>query len=369
MFRLICYPQAMSPLPHSPSGRGATHNAASLRFEKRSETADGDWLDDRTAIDGEAPPLRTAVTIERPRTIITRNISPDIPFDRSINAYRGCEHGCVYCFARPTHAYLGLSPGLDFESRLTAKPEAATLLRAELCKPGYVCRPMALGTNTDPYQPIERDYRITRAILEVLAEARHPVTITTKSDRVLRDIDLLAAMAADNLAMVVVSVTSLDPDTARTLEPRAAAPHRRLAAIRALAAAGVPVWVSVSPIIPAITDHEIEAIVAAAADAGASGAYALPVRLPHEVAPLFRAWLAAHHPDRAARVMHHINDMRGGRDNDPRFFERFAGHGAYAAVLRQRFEKARAKHGLDTPSPPLDCSRFRAPEPQLGLFD
>ncbi len=353
------------PLPR----RGATNNAASTRFDARQRAADGDWLDDRAAIDGTAPPLRTSVTIERPKTIITRNTSPDIPFDRSINAYRGCEHGCVYCFARPTHAYHDLSPGLDFESRLFAKPDAPALLRRELCNRNYRCKPIALGTNTDPYQPIERDWRITRGILEVLAAARHPVTITTKSDRVLRDIDLLAGLADENLVMVILSITSLDPAIARSLEPRAAAPQRRLAAMRRLSDRGIPVWLSMSPIIPAVTDHEIEAIVAAAAAAGARGAYSLPIRLPHEVAPLFRAWLDAHHPDRAARVMQHITEMRGGRDNDPRFFERFAGHGPYASLMRQRFEKARAKHGLDGPAPLLDCSRFRRPDAEPGLFD
>ncbi len=352
------------PLP----GRGATANALSGRFDDRRREADGDWLDDRETVDERAPRLRTTVTVEHPRTIITRNASPDIPFDRSINAYRGCEHGCVYCFARPTHAYHNLSPGLDFESRLFAKPGAATLLRRELGRRGYVCQPIALGTNTDPYQPIEADWRITRDILEVLAACRHPVTITTKSDRVTRDVDLLAAMAEERLVAVIISVTSLDPATARSLEPRAPAPHRRIKAIGTLAAAGIPVWVSVSPVIPAITDHEIEAIVAAAADAGASGAFSLPVRLPHEVAPIFRAWLDAHHPDRAARVMAHITEMRGGRDNDPRFFNRFRGEGPYAAVMRQRFEKARLRHGLTGDRQDLDCSRFVPPGDQLTLF-
>ena len=357
-------------MPRSPPrpARGATHNTLSARFDDRARVADGDWRDDEVRVDGGPAPLRTTVTVERPKSIITRNTSPDLPFDRSINAYRGCEHGCIYCFARPTHAYHNLSPGLDFESRLFAKPDAPALLRSELSKRGYTCKPMALGTNTDPYQPIERDWRITRSVLEVLAEFRHPVTITTKSDRVTRDIDLLAAMARDRLAAVMLSVTSLDPATARSLEPRAPAPHRRLAAIRQLADAGVPVFISISPIIPAITDHEVEAIVAAGAAAGACGAFSLPIRLPHEVAPLFRDWLATHHPDRAARVMSHIAEMRGGKDNDPRFFNRFQPQGAYAALMRTRFEKALARHGLGQARMDLDCTRFRVPTDQLQLF-
>ncbi len=348
--------------------RGATLNQVSGRFDAKATEADDDWRDLAESVDGTLPPLRTTVTVERPRTIITRNQSPDIPFDRSINAYRGCEHGCIYCFARPTHAFHDLSPGLDFESRLFAKPDAPHLLRSELSKRNYACKPLALGTNTDPYQPIERDWRITRQVLEVLAEFQHPVTITTKSDRVTRDIDILAPMAAAGLAAVMVSVTSLEPAMARTLEPRAPAPHRRLAAIRALAAADIPTWISISPVIPALTDHEVEAIVAAGADAGAVGAFSIPVRLPHEVAPLFRDWLASHHPDRAARVMAHITEMRGGRDNDPDFFSRFRARGPYAALMRQRFEKARAKHGLDQRRLELDCSRFRVPTSQLSLI-
>jgi DNA repair photolyase len=358
--------------PPPVRGRGATLNATPTRFALPERQTDGDWLDDAARVDGSRSPLRTSVTIERPRTIITRNQSPDIPFDRSINAYRGCEHGCVYCFARPTHAFHDLSPGLDFESRLFAKPDAPALLKAELGKRGYQCQPIALGTNTDPYQPIERDWKITRQILEVLDDCHHPATITTKSDRVCRDLDLLADMAARGLAAVMISVTTLDPQLARQMEPRAATPARRLAAIRALSDAGVPVFVSLSPMIPAINDHEIEAIVAAAAEAGAVGAYSIPVRLPHEVAPLFRDWLATHFPDRAARVMHHITTMRGGpnggRDNDPRFFARFQAQGPYAALMRQRFHKACATHGLSRERIPLDCKQFRAPGDQLSLF-
>ena len=349
-------------------GRGAPTNARSARFDDLARAFDGDWLDDAATVDGDAPPLRTSVAIETPRTIISRNASPDIPFDRSLNAYRGCEHGCIYCFARPTHAYLGLSPGLDFESKLTAKPDAPRLLRAELSKRGYACAPLAMGTNTDPYQPIESRYRITRQVLEVLRDFGHPVMITTKSDRIVHDIDLLAELAADGLASVVVSVTTLDPTTARTLEPRAAAPRRRLAAIAALAAGGVPVMVSVSPVVPAITDHEIEAILAAAAEAGATGAFVRVVRLPHEVAPLFRAWLDAHHPDRAGKVMALIQSMRGGRDNDPRFGERMRAQGPYAAMLQTRVRIAKTRLGLDRPRAALRTDLFRVPSAQLAMF-
>src|SRR5687767_12063708 len=267
MFAAETYHPAM-PSP-APPGRGATVNPVSSRFNLAQREADGDWLDELEEIDGEPPPLRTTVTVERPKTIITRNSSPDIGFDRSINPYRGCEHGCIYCFARPTHAFHDLSPGLDFESRLFAKPDAAKLLREELARPGYVVRSMAIGTNTDPYQPIESNWRITRSVLEVLAETKHPVTITTKSDRVVRDIDILERMAAEGLARVALSVTSLTPAVSRTLEPRAPSGRKRLAAVRALTEAGVPTIVAVAPVIPGITDHEVEHIVEAAAEAGA----------------------------------------------------------------------------------------------------
>ncbi|WP_433910458.1 PA0069 family radical SAM protein [Sphingomonas yabuuchiae] len=346
--------------------RGATTNAASRRFALAEHIADGDWLDAETLIDGTPPPLRTSVTVERARTILSRNSSPDVPFDRSINPYRGCEHGCIYCFARPSHAYHDLSPGLDFESRLFAKPDAAALLRAELAKPGYRVAPIALGTNTDPYQPIEGDWRITRAILEVLAETDHPVAITTKSDRVVRDLDILAPMAAKGLATVCVSVTSLDARIARTLEPRAPTPERRLAAVAKLAAAGVPTYVSIAPVIPAITDHEIEHLVERAALAGARHAFFIPIRLPHEVAPLFRAWLAEHFPDRAGKVMAIIQSLRGGRDNDPDFFTRMKGQGPWAELLRVRFHRACRLHGLNRDRPPLDTSLFRPPRGAQG---
>ena len=349
------------PLPPL-KGRGATRNMLSGRFDDRSREDDGDWLDARDGIDGEAAPRRTTVTVEQPKTIITRNRSPDVPFDRSINAYRGCEHGCIYCFARPTHAYHNLSPGLDFESRLFAKPNAAALLRAELGKRGYECRPIAMGTNTDPYQPIEQHWKITRQVIEVLSECDHPLTITTKSARVARDIDLLAPMAAKGLAAVMMSVTSLDRAVARTLEPRASTPPARLRAIRDLSDAGVPTYVSISPVVPAITDHEVEAIVAAAAEAGAIGGFSMMVRLPHEVAPLFRAWLDAHYPERAAKVMSLINQARGGKDNEGDFFKRFQPDGAYWAMIRARFEHAIRKAGLDRMRLALRTDLFRPPE-------
>lgn len=347
-------------------GRGAPRNDAPKRFNLPDREADGDWLDERDEIDGEQAPPRTTVTIERPKTIIARNNSPDIPFDRSINAYRGCEHGCIYCFARPTHAYHDLSPGLDFETRLFAKPDAPALLRAELSKHGYVAKPLAMGTNTDPYQPIEREYRITRQCIEILAETRHPLTITTKSDKVVRDLDLLAPMAKQGLVAVAISVTSLDPKVHRTLEPRAPSSRKRLAAIQALSEAGVPVFASMSPVIPAITDHEIEHLVEAVAEAGAMSAFFLPVRLPHEVAPLFRAWLDEHYPDRAGKVMSIIRSIREGRDNDPRFFARMRGHGAWAELIRTRFEKACRKHGLNRERIDLRADLFRPPPGRQG---
>lgn len=327
-------------------GRGAPHNRSSERFALPLREADGDWLDALEKIDGGEPALHTSVAIEHPRSIIARNSSPDIAFDQSVNAYRGCEHGCIYCFARPTHAWLDLSPGLDFESRLVAKPDAPRLLRAELARRGYVAKTIAMGTNTDPYQPIEAEWRITRGCIAILAECRHPLMITTKSDRVLRDIDLLAPMAADRLVAVGISLTTLDPALARKLEPRAPHPRRRLAAIRGLSEAGVPVNACISPIIPAINDHEIEALVAAAAEAGAMSVTNIPVRLPNEVAPLFRAWLAEHFPDRAERVMHIIRSIRGGRDNDPRFGNRMRGSGPFAELIRMRMVKAARRHGL-----------------------
>ena len=352
------------------TARGATINTTSTRFNLPEREVDGDWLDAREAIDGAPPPVRTSVGLLTPRTIISYNRSPDIGFDRSVNPYNGCEHGCIYCFARPSHAFHDLSPGIDFETRLFAKPDAPALLRAELSKPGYQVRPIAFGTNTDPYQPIEADWRIARACIEVLSECDHPLTITTKSDRVVRDLDLLAPMATKGLVSVAMSITSLDPVIARTLEPRAPHPRKRLAAVAALTAAGIPCSVSVAPVIPAITDGELERILEQAAAAGACGAFFLPVRLPWEVAPLFRAWLDTHFPDRAEKVMAIIRSLRGGRVNDPNFFTRMQGSGPWAELMRTRFRIAIRRYGLERGRAPLNCDRFRRPRgPQGDLFD
>ena len=345
----------------SIKGRGATRNPMPGRFNLKQRLVEGDWLDSVEALDGVAK-RRTTVTIEHPKSILTRNRSPDVGFDRSVNAYRGCEHGCIYCFARPTHAFHDLSPGVDFESRLFVKPNAAQLLHAALSRPGYECAPIAMGTNTDPYQPIEERWRITRSVIELLLETRHPFTITTKSDRVLRDLDLLIPAAELGIAAVAISVTSLDPHVARTLEPRAPAPSRRLAAVKQLNAAGVPCHVAIAPVVPQITDHELEAIVEAAVEAGARGGFYLPVRLPHEVAPLFRAWLDEHYPDRASKVMATIRSLRGGRDNDPDFYSRMQGQGPWADLLRTRFQIAAKKHGLGQAKFPLRRDLFRPPE-------
>jgi DNA repair photolyase len=345
----------------STSGRGATRNATPTRFNLQEKLVEGDWLDQVEALDGSRK-RRTTVTIEKPRTILTRNSSPDIGFDRSVNPYRGCEHGCIYCFARPTHAYHDLSPGVDFESRLFVKPDAAKLLHAALSRPGYDCAPIALGTNTDPYQPIEERWKVTRSIVELLVETKHPFTITTKSDRVLRDLDLIAPAAHEGLAAVAVSVTSLDPTISRTLEPRAPSGRKRLEAIRQLNEAGVPSLLAVAPIVPQITDHELESIVEAGTAAGARAGFYLPVRLPHEVAPLFRAWLDEHYPERAAKVMATIRSMREGRDNDPDFFTRMRGSGAWADLLRTRFDKAVKRFGLGTGKTVLRRDLFRPPD-------
>jgi DNA repair photolyase len=355
---LFCYDRAV-PI-ESNHGRGATRNTGPARFGLNERIAEGEWLDSVAALDGITP-RRTTVTIEKPRTILTRNSSPDIGFDRSVNPYRGCEHGCIYCFARPTHAYHDLSPGLDFESRLFAKPDAAKLLHAALSRPGYEAKSIALGTNTDPYQPIEERFRITRSVLELLLETKHPFTITTKSDRVLRDLDILVPAAKLGIAAVAISVTSLDPKVHRTLEPRAPSARKRLAAVRSLTEAGVPAIVAIAPVVPHITDHELEAIVEAAVAHGARGGFYLPVRLPHEVAPLFRAWLDQHYPDRAAKVMATIRSLRGGRDNDPDFFSRMRGQGVWADLLRTRFELATRRFGLPQARFTLRTDLFEPP--------
>lgn len=316
-------------------GRGAALNPAG-RFEpQETEVFDDGWQTFETL-----EPFQTSVQVEKPRAIITRNESPDIPFDRSINPYRGCEHGCIYCFARPTHSYMGLSAGLDFEAKLFAKPDAPRLLERELSKPGYKPRTIAIGTNTDPYQPIEKEWRIMRQILEVLAAARHPVAIVTKSAMILRDIDFLAPMAEQGLAKVAISLTTLDRKLSRLMEPRASTPSRRLEAIRILTGAGIPTGVLTAPIIPALNDHEIERLLEAAKTAGASEAGYVLLRLPFEVSPLFRDWLLRHYPDRYRHVMSLIRSMRGGKDYDAEFGKRMKGAGPYAWQINRRFELA-----------------------------
>lgn len=361
----------MFHVKHSPvKGRGAQSGAVPTRFGLAEREVDGDWRDYVESLDGPPVKLRTTVTEERPKSILTFNQSPDVPFDRSVNAYRGCEHGCVYCFARPTHAYHDLSPGLDFETKLFAKPDAAALLRKTLAKKGYSPKPIALGTNTDPYQPIERDYRITRAILEVCLEAKHPVTITTKSDRVLDDIELLETLAREKLVAVSVSVTTLDPVLSAKIEPRCAAPAKRLAALGKLILRGVPVHCSLSPVIPAITDEFMEGVIARVGELGVGSVGWIPLRLPHEVAPLFREWLAVHYPERAGKVMSIVRQMRGGRDNDPNFHSRFNPQGVWADLFRARFKLACRKAGIGKRRFELDCSRFRPPQidGQLSLL-
>ncbi|MBI2313661.1 MAG: PA0069 family radical SAM protein [Betaproteobacteria bacterium] len=354
------------PASPPPKGRGATLNPQG-RFERLGrEAVDDGW--DRPG--EELPPLATTVTEEQPKSVITRNDSPDIPFDRSINPYRGCEHGCVYCYARPSHAWLGLSPGLDFETKLYAKTNVAKLLRQELAKPGYRVEPIALGTNTDPYQPIERERRVTREILEVLAECGHPVTIVTKSALVERDLDLLGPMAERRLARVHLSVTTLDRELARKMEPRAASPERRLQAVRTLAGRGVPVGVMVAPVIPFLTDSELEPILEAARAAGARSAGYVLLRLPHEVGDLFTAWLEAHYPLKARHVMSRVAAMRGGQDNDLQFGTRMRGTGEFADLLSRRFRIACERLGFENDVSPLDTTRFRPPARagQLSLF-
>ena len=340
--------------------RGAAHRPAG-RFEPYQAVREDDGWD--------TPPdetlLKTEISLENPRSIITRNQSPDVPFDRSVNPYRGCEHGCIYCFARPSHSYLGLSPGLDFETRITAKPEAPARLAEEIARRSYAVAPLAFGTNTDPYQPAEARFGIMRGCLQVLHDWNHPLSIVTRGRTILRDLDLIGAMAARGQVFVGVSLTTLDAALARQMEPRAPAPATRLQMIRALTEAGVRVRVMCAPIIPGLTDHEIEALLAAARDAGAATASMIPIRLPHEVAPLFRDWLDRHHPGKAAHVMGRIQAIRGGKDNDARFGSRMRGEGVEAELMHQRFRVARKRLGFDTESPPLDCSRF-APPPRAG---
>ena len=338
--------------------RGAESNRVG-----RFEPTDREAFDDGWDMAEEDRLVATEVRLERPRSALTFNRSPDVPFDRSINPYRGCEHGCIYCFARPSHAWLNLSPGLDFETRLIARPGIAGVLDSELRRPAYRVAPVAIGTNTDPYQPIEARYRITREVLELCLEVRHPVIITTKSDRVLADLDLLEQMARLDLVGVGISVTSLDPGLSRLLEPRAASPAKRLDALARLVEAGVPAHVSIAPVIPAITDEYIEAILSASAARGVRSASWIFLRLPHEVAPLFREWLETHFPDRATKVMSIVRAVRGGRDNDPRFGSRMKPQGVWAELYRRRFRLACQRHGIDEERQlPLDCSQFRKPD-------
>lgn len=353
--------------PFSFKGRGAADNPQN-RFERQAREA----FDDGWVLDGEderGP--RTEVTLTQARSIISRNASPDIPFTQSINPYQGCEHGCVYCYARPSHAYLGLSPGLDFETKLFAKANAAQLLRAELSRPGYRCEPISLGANTDPYQPIERKYKLTRAILEVLSECNHPLGIVTKSAMVERDLDLLAPMARMGLVHVFVSIGTLEHELMRRLEPRTAAPQRRLEVLRALSAAGIPCGVLVAPIIPFLNDRDMEAVLERSAAHGASMAGYQILRLPYELKGLFKDWLERNYPLKAAHVMSQVRQMRGGRENDPRFGKRMSGEGIFAELQENRFRLACERSGLNLHGRNrLDTTRFKPPatKRQLSLF-
>ncbi len=346
-------------------GRAAQSNLAG-RYEAAARAAEHDGWD----IGEDLPPLRTEVSQERPRSLITYNRSPDLPFDRSINPYRGCEHGCIYCFARPSHAYSGLSAGLDFESKLYFKANAAELLQRELSRPGYMPRPIALGVNTDPFQPSDREMGLTRELLKILAAHNHPVSLLTKSSLIERDIDIIGPMAEKGLAKVGISITTLDRTLARKMEPRAATPARRLQTIRALADAGVPVTVMMAPVIPGLTDYEIESLLEASAAYGATGAGYVLLRLPYEIKDLFHEWLVAHVPDRAAKVINTIREMRRGQDYDARWFERGTGRGPVAQMIGQRFARETKRLGLDNPRPALRTDLFRpleTPDGQLLL--
>ena len=352
--------------PGVQKGRGAASNRTG-RFEALSvERVDDGW----GIADEELPPVQTTVQPEPAHSVITRNNSPDIPFEQSINPYRGCESGCVYCYARPSHQYLNLSAGLDFETRLFYKKDAAAHLREELNRRSYKCSPINMGANTDPYQPIERRLGVTRSILEVLAESHHPVTIVTKHSLVVRDIDILERLAAERLVKVFVSVTTLDDELKRRMEPRAASPRARLAAIGKLVEAGIPTGVMYAPVVPAINDHELEAVLEAAAAVGAATAGYVLLRLPGEVKELFYEWLNLHYPDRAQKVRNRIRELRGGRDNDARFGHRMRGQGTWAALLKSRFEASCRKHGFGSGrAAPLTTSLFRPPNRWPGQMD
>lgn len=360
----------MTDLPHAFKGRGAAANPEG-RFETvRHHAEDDGWHDANTWEEASRP--RTEVTEEFARSVITRNDSPDIPFVQAMNPYRGCEHGCIYCYARPSHSYLNLSPGLDFETKLRAKSNLADVLRSDLAKPGYVPMPITIGSNTDPYQPAEKRWRLTRAALEVLAECHHPCTIVTKNALIERDLDVLVRMADEKLVHVFLSVGTLDNHLAAKLEPRASAPHRRLKTIQVLSAANVPVGVLVAPIIPALNDRDMEAVLEQAADAGAGCAGYTTLRLPYELKDLFRQWLMLHLPQRAAHVMSLVQQMHGGHDYDSNFATRMRGQGVFAELLKRRFEVACRRRGLErTRGLDLDVSRFippRKPSPQGELF-
>jgi DNA repair photolyase len=355
------------PAPLQPNGRGAKSNASGRYESLARETFDDGW----TELDEPPKKLRTVLHLERARKIITTNDSPDIGFDQSINPYRGCEHGCIYCYARPAHAYVGFSPGLDFESQLFFKPDAARLLEKELSRKGYQPSVIHIGGNTDPYQPIERGLRITRQVIEVLDRFNHPFSIITKNAMITRDLDLYASLAERNLISAAVSITTLDRKLARAMEPRAATPERRLDAVRRLSEAGVPCAVSVAPVIPGLNDHEIETILERAAEAGATGAHFTVLRLPLEIKDLFREWLEAERPERAARVMSLVKQMRGGKDYDPQWNSRMKGQGPVAELIATRFLAGRRRFGLDRERTALDIGKFQVPPragDQMDLF-
>jgi DNA repair photolyase len=355
-----------SPPRFDAKGRAATSNPANRYDKIHAENIDDGWYNEE-----ELPVLRTHVRHERPRTVITRNNSPDLSFSKSINPYRGCEHGCIYCFARPSHAYLGLSPGLDFETELIARPDVPKVLAKELLAKSYQPSVIAIGTNTDPYQPIERDHQIMRETLKVLSEFNHPVAIVTKGTLITRDIDILAPMAAKGLVRVGISVTTLDPKTSRAMEPRVPAPSARLRVIKQLAEAGISVRAMVSPVVPALTDHEMEAILEACANAGAEAASSIVLRLPQEVSTLFRDWVSETYPDRAARIMGRVRELHGGRDYDPAFGQRMTGQGEWAKIIRQRFVLKTKQLGLDRRLSELRTDLFAPPiqaGDQLSLF-
>ena len=355
------------PLVFAPAkGRGTAWAIAHRFSAEQRESFDDGWGTLEQVAHEEPLRPETQVIEERVKSVVTGNDSPDIGFDLSINPYRGCEHGCVYCYARPTHSYLNLSPGIDFETRIVAKVNAAERLRETLARPSYVPMLLNLGSATDCYQPVERRLRITRSIIEVLSECSHAFSMFTKSARIERDLDLIAPMARKGLVAVYVTITTLDPQLARTMEPRAAAPHRRLRTIEALARSGVPVGVSVSPMIPFLNLHELERILEAARDAGAGAASSIVLRLPWEVSPLFQQWLKQHVPEKAERIMARVREMRGGKDNDPRFGSRMTGTGVWAQLIRQRFDKASAKLGFGRSRFELDLTQFRRPSTQQG---